>query len=58
MRGSMRSCDWHVSWLAGENPDIAIIRRENISEGRVARRNVRVHLKEEGTSGKVPHGCQ
>ncbi|MEJ2613042.1 MAG: hypothetical protein P8179_24055 [Candidatus Thiodiazotropha sp.] len=25
-------CDWHGSWLAGENPDMALGRREHVGE--------------------------
>ncbi|MEJ2610818.1 MAG: hypothetical protein P8179_12235 [Candidatus Thiodiazotropha sp.] len=33
--------DWHGSWLAGENPDMALGRREQVGEGKGARRNAR-----------------
>ena len=42
------SCDRHGSWLAGESPAMAPGRREHVGEGKGARRNGRVHLKEEG----------
>ena len=53
-----RSCDRHGNRLTGENPVMALGRREHVGEGKGARRNARVHLMDEGTSGKGPHGRQ
>jgi hypothetical protein len=47
------SCDQHGSWLAGENQDMALGRREHLGEGKGARRKVHVHLKDKGTSADL-----
>ena len=51
-------CDRHGSRLAGESPAMAPGRGEHVGEGKGARRNPQLHLKEEGTSGMGPGGGQ
>jgi len=57
-RSERKMCDRHGSRLAGESPAMALGRREHVGEGKGARRNPQLHLKEEGTSGMGPGGGQ
>ncbi len=53
-----KPCDRHGSRLVGANPTMTLGRREHVGEGKGARRNARVHLKDEEAPGAGPHGRQ